>query len=739
MVAYDGWLLDLYEDPLGGLILWFLGEDGHRRRLRQRFPVTFYAAGPAGRLKELELFLDCQPEQPGLCRDRRLDVFAGERVPVLAVEVRRPGDLAGLFRRVAQAFPDLTFADADLAISLRYAAATGVFPLGRCRVRLDAAEFVHHIQPLESPWDMDPLMPPLRVMALAPDCDPSHAAPSALLVRCGERSHRFLLEPARPLLVNLRALLESYDPDLLLTTWGDTWLLPRLLALAEQYELPLPLNRDTDAGIIRRKERWYFSYGQLIYRGEQVHLSGRCHLDFKNAVLWSDYELEGVLEMARVTALPLQTAARVSPGTGISAIQMHAALRLDVLVPWQKQQAERPKPAAELYAADQGGLVGQPLLGVHYNVAGIDFVSMYPAIMVYCNISPETLGRAEPGARLDPGVGRVPALNLTVDHSQEGLVPYALRPLLKKRIALRERLARLPAWDPRRQVDQRRASALKWLLVTCFGYLGYKNARFGRIEAHQAVTAHGREALLQAKEAAEELGFEVLQMYVDGLWVRREDARSPEDLGELLAEVRRRSGLPIALDGIYRWIVFLPSRINPNRPVANRYFGVFQSGEIKVRGIAARRRDTPEFIAQTQIEWIKMLASAAEPREALPEALTHLQRRLAELRAGRVPPARLLLAQRISREVADYRSPPPAARAAAQLLAAGKNAKPGQRVRFLFTRGEPGVHAWDLPDPLNPAIIDLPRYRTLLLRAAQEVLEPFGYQQDAALALPGML
>ena len=49
------------------------------------------------------------------------------------------------------------------------------------------------------------------------------------------------------------------------------------------------------------------------------------------------------------------------------------------------------------------------------------------------------------------------------------------------------------------------ASAEKWLLVTCFGYLGYKNARFGRIEAHEAVTAYGREALLRAKEAAEDM------------------------------------------------------------------------------------------------------------------------------------------------------------------------------------------------------------------------------------------
>jgi len=92
---------------------------------------------------------------------------------------------------------------------------------------------------------------------------------------------------------------------------------------------------------------------------------------------------------------------------------------------------------------------------------------------------------------------------------------------LSRRIALKKDLLDMPAWDPRRKVYKARAAAHKWLLVTCFGYLGYKNARFGRIEAHESVTAYGREALLRAKEVAEEMGYEVLHMYVDGLWVCR--------------------------------------------------------------------------------------------------------------------------------------------------------------------------------------------------------------------------
>ena len=45
METLTGWLLDLRR-PGDGLVLWLLGEDGRRLRLRQPFPVTFYAAGP---------------------------------------------------------------------------------------------------------------------------------------------------------------------------------------------------------------------------------------------------------------------------------------------------------------------------------------------------------------------------------------------------------------------------------------------------------------------------------------------------------------------------------------------------------------------------------------------------------------------------------------------------------------------------------------------------------------------
>jgi DNA polymerase II len=750
-MEYTGWLLDVFAPPERtqpacvlhgsaspeerrcstcpgeGVVVWLLDEDGVRRRLHQPFPVTFYIAGPPARLRALQQHLEARPGMITSHWTERRDLFSPEPLPVLAIQVARPGEQPRLFQQVARQFPDLTYYDADVHLALRFAAAHNLFPLARCRIRANQAGCIESITPLDSPWELDPTPPPLRCMTIEPDSDPEHAPPSHLAVRCGRFDYHLSLEPARPLLVGLRALLLRHDPDLLLTAWGDTWLLPHLLKLASRYGIRLPLNREPGRGVARKAEHTYFSYGQIIYQGQQIHLFGRWHIDRYNAVLFNDYGLDGVQELARVTALPVQTAARVSPGTGISSMQILTALRMGVLVPWHKQQAERPKSLLDLVHADQGGLVYHPVIGLHRHVAEIDFISMYPTIMAHFNISPETVGPSSAITRA------AQELDLPGEPAEPGLVPQTLSPLLEKRLALKTLLVGMPPWHPYRKTYKARASAHKWLLVTCFGYLGYKNARFGRIEAHEAVTAYGREALLRAKEVAEDQGCTVLHLYVDGMWVSKPGASTVNDYQPLLDEIMARTGLPVALDGIYRWLAFLPSRQDQRVPVANRYFGVFQDGTLKFRGIEARRRDTPPFIVQTQLAILEVLAETQTPAQeaaALPKIVALLRRRLAALQAGKLPLESLLVRQKLSRVLDKYRSPPPAARAVAQLQAVGKSASPGQRIRFLYTRGEPGVHAWDLSYPAEAASVDVNRYAELLLRAASTVLGPFGVSEQ---------
>jgi len=728
MAEFQGWLLDLYPDREQGVVLWVLEEGREkRRRLHQSFPTRFFAHGKPSRLRAL--WRDLQHHHPSLKLARSLerDLFEDQALAVLAIEAPTPTEQEQAFSRLKRRFPELAYYNADIPLALRYGARTGVFPLARCRLAVSDHGQVESIQALDSPWDIERRPLPLKVMALAPNHNPAHRPPTHLKVHLQGKHYRFPWSEGRSLLIKLRALLRQHDPDLLLSVWGDEWLFDQLEKLVQQHGVSLPLNRVEEREVERRPERYYHSYGGVIYRGPQVRLFGRIHISTENTVMYHDYGLEGVFEMARVTGLRVQTAARGSPGTGISSLQILTALRQGILVPWHKQQAERPKTAHQLLQADRGGMVYQPTIGLHPHVAEIDFISMYPSIMEHFNISPETVGKdREKGAY-------IPELEMTIDQDQRGLVPDTLQPLLQKRIKLKEQLATLHPQDMRYQPYQAWSSAHKWLLVTCFGYLGYKNARFGRIEAHEAVTAYGREALLLAKEAAEELGFRVLHMYVDGLWVQKQDASQVSDFQPLLDRILDRTGLPISLEGIYRWIAFLGSRQDPRVPVANRYFGVFQDGSLKLRGIEARRNDTPRWVEDIQREILDLMAQAPDAAslpDQLPTIHRLLQASLTALRNQNVSLQRLLVSQKISRPLEEYRVPSPAARAAGQLAGIGKQLTPGQRVRFLYTRGKPGVYAWDLPDRPDPGMIDVDRYAELLFRAAHSVLAPLDVKEQ---------
>jgi DNA polymerase-2 len=331
---------------------------------------------------------------------------------------------------------------------------------------------------------------------------------------------------------------------------------------------------------------------------------------------------------------------------------------------------------------------------------------MYPAIMVKHNISPETVGK---------------------ENAPEGLVPKTLRPLLEKRLMLKNILSDLNPRDCRVPTLKARASALKWLLVVCFGYLGYKNARFGKIESHEAVTATSRELMLQAKEVAEDMGFTVLHMYIDCLFVQQNGFDKPAHFTSLMDAIEEKTGIPIALEGVFKWVAFPSSKRDKRVPIPNQYFGAFQDGTLKYRGIELRRRDTTTWVRKVQLAALQIMAQAdtmEELSESVTDVLALMEHVKRDLRTGSVPLEELVVRQKISRELDAYKSPSPAARAALQLRAEGKEVAAGQSIRFMYTRGGCGVHAWELDDKLDSRRLDTKRYCTLLERAIRTVLDP---------------
>ncbi len=742
--------------------------DGNRKRLRlidRAFRPAFYVHGPEARLRRLALQLASRAAARATCALTECkNIWDARPLLVLQISVQRPTEFRNLARWVRRLEPHLTFFNSDLMIEPLYCWEKNVFPFAK--VEIDVGEpfglpreggalpyEIRAIACRDDEWAVDYELPPLRVMRARLEgmtrVDPKHGRRGALEVTVDDDETHVLDDSDEPVACGFERLLRAHDPDLITTEWGDSTLFPGLLRQARRSGVELSLNRE-HAPVERSRARSYMSYGRILFKESSTTLRGRLHVDTQNSFIADQCHLEGLWELARVTKLPVQYSARTTTGTGISYMQMELAWRDGTLIPEQKAEPESPKHPDELLRADRGGLVFPPRLGFFENVAELDFVSEFPNIMARFNVSPETVNCA-----CCPDAPRVPELGYRICQKRRGITSRVVERLIAKRGEYKRRMKspgsgirvsgfveeKIPASDPESRISNPqpltpnpssyslRRSSLKWLLVCCFGYTGYKNARFGKIEAHEAINALAREKLLVAMDTAERAGFRVLHALVDSLYVKKcgPEEASREEYGRLAEEIERRTELPIAIEDVYRYVVFLPSKQSAEIPVPNRFFCVPESGEPKVRGLECRRHDTPPIVVRMQTEVLKILAEArdyASYCSKLEDARRVLARYLARVEDGTAPAEELVISRRLTRAPGDYKQSNVTAVAARQLDQAGVKLRPGETIEYILTDTDAHlpddrVRAWTLWEGWRG--YDVEKYMDALRKA----FEPF--------------
>ncbi len=896
-------LFDAYP-VAGGMAVWLLTDDSTRLRLVHPWTPRLYYAGTREALRKADAVLRTVRTPFTTRTAMRRDLLAGE-IAVMEVTVANPLAFSRVAAHLAR-LDDLLLYNCDIALPQMYLYEHRLFPLGQCEVITAPDGTIREIAPVDSPWDREYTVPPLTVLRLRLEGDPAnpnHGHRAILHVAADGEEGALIGDTPEDLLTSLDGWLRRYDPDILLTEWGDSFLFPRLRRLMSLCRRPLPLSRDPQAGTRTRRPRSYVTYGQIVYTAGGSYLHGRWHLDTTNSFTYEEAELPGLLELARLGRMPVQHTARTSVGTVITSMQLDQAYQDGILIPWRKARPEAFKSASDLLLTDRGGLTYMPLVGAFAQVGELDFAAMYPAIMTRFNISQETVNclccREDPAAY-------VPGIPHHLCRRRRGLIPRVLERVLARRAYYKIRKAETHGKE--RHLYDMRQTALKWIGVVCldgntlvlhrsgdrwriapiqeivdahfpadatgmkpvdglavisiddhlhpcvksvrrvikmpapetmirvrlkwneevlmtpdhpcyvledgrlrikradqlalgesiplatswkdvadggreaielfalgllhhsslksariasiekvasaekfvycfevegdpaaffieggvlthncFGYQGYKNARFGQIEAHECTTALSREMLLRAKEVAEAQGFRMLHALVDSVWLQRPGAGRTdyEDLARMIAEA---TGLPIAVEGVYRWIAFVPSRTHPLIGVPNRFFGVFEDGTNKVRGIELRRGDTPPIVAAMQhrmLDTLFQMQTLREARAQFAAVMALLEEQLIRLRQHEVRPEELVIRTVLSQDPRDYQKGVPQAVVAQQLFGAGVVLHPGEAVEYIITNAAsriPGERAVPYAGLGGEWSYDEERYTRMLRRATETLL-----------------
>ena len=732
-----GWLFDVYPSVFGTMTVWIISENGQRVCLTDKFQPNIYISGKQEDIERLASgFYSNQSIASWNFALKYANPTDSEKSRVLEVKLKDCRKISTFTNQILLLGDYLRYKvhNCDLQGDRMYLFSHDLFPLAYLEVESDKLELKYQL--LDSVESINYSLPPLRIMELGLDItkkgkiasleDPIESFQvkqdrESIVIDGGAEENKLL---------NLVKVVKDLDPDIILTRGGDSFLFNYLIQRANHNGIldKFLLSRD-DTPFVPKPTlgRTFFSYGRTFYKAPTMRLFGRIHVDKNNTFILNESSFEGMFEIARTCRVPLHSASRSSIGSSMSSLEFYQAFKDDILLPRNKSISEAFKSAYELLVADRGGFVYEPIVGIHDGVGEVDFSSMYPSLMVNNNISAETvLCECCPNSKL-----RIPELNYNICEKRQGVVPKSIQIILTKRLRYKQ-LKEESSDAELREIYDNRQVALKWILVTCFGYLGYRNAKFGTIDGHIGVCAFGRDAFLRSARRAEEAGFEVLHGIVDSLWLKKENA-SVEDYKKLCGQISDEIGVGLNFEGKYKWIVFLPSKMHPNVGVLNRYYGVMESGKLKVRGLEVRKRDTPKFVYDAQMEMINVLAEAnnsVEFRYKIPEVIDVVRKWRSKLLDGEVPVWDLIIKKRLSKNPKNYKQHVSQVIAAEQLIKEGSEIHAGNNVTFLFTDSENKKHnrrvlAGQLVDEgVNP---DIKRYLILLYTAAANLLSFDGY------------
>jgi len=743
------------------------------------YQPEFCLAADQEPLETAERLLAQDPRVAGVRRDRTALWLRGPLHEVLRVRPARLQDTWAVARdlRRATATTGFLFFDVDHGQESRWMHSKGLFSMCRLHVGPAGPELELAAEEGRGPegelgrWRIDYPDPELRVLFLKVEArqvgHEQRLDDPLVAIRLGDE----VLECDRPgdpaaeraTLLRLGARLHELDPDVLTTQGGDRFDVPFLLGRIHALGLRerVWLGRDPDPMPDRPDQaaKSVHTYGKWLYKTTAFYLRGRWHIDLSKKTLDSEEartNLDGILYLARTSNRRAQDVARNGAGFALQQMQVDLASDLRVALPWKRNLTEDWKDAATLHAVDRGSQIMVPVPGVYGNVVACDFSGYYPALVVAHNLSSDTLNCA-----CCPDGPIIPELGYHVCTRQQGHQAEILRRLQPHRrwakgILRRAKLHGVagPETAPAAgsQVDARTLSLAraiksehKALGVVCFGYFRYRNARFGCAEVHQAIQCLGRDSMTKARQVAQAHGYRMLHELTDCAFLQK-DGATRQDAVNLARRITHEVGVPLEVEGIYRWLVLLPSKLHSTTSpvgVPNRYYGRFEDGTLKVRGIEVQRHSTPPFLEEVQFAMLDELAKADDAAGFLariPYALRVAKAAARELLSRGVDPGRLGLRIQATRSVEEYAADTNAKSALLQLRDAGTERKPGEHVRYVVTRTEGPRQGRARPVELlgqeSPWFADTrdgydaAAYLRLLARQVETLLAPFGYTEE---------
>jgi DNA polymerase, archaea type len=420
--------------------------------------------------------------------------------------------------------------------------------------------------------------------------------------------------------------------------------------------------------------------------------------------------IEYVIQISALSGLPPDQVIAAAVGFRVDNYLMMETHNLGQLIPSRTEQPIIPY---------KGAIVLEPKVGLHDNIASVDFSSMYPSLMIKYNISPDTLVS---GREKDDDIFEVPEVKHRFRTNPSGFYRIVLTRLIEARKATKAELKRTTRSDSRYPLLKAREKAIKVMTNAVYGYAGWAGARWYSKEVAESAAALGRETINRAISFAKGLGLTVFYGDTDSLFVNYDEKL----IQKFQSDIDRQLGLEINLSEVYKRILFTEAK--------KKYAGLRTDGQIDIVGLEAVRGDWSNLARDVQNTVLRMVLEDANPTRAA----AYVQELTGNLKSKTLPLSSFIIWKTLTKAVEGYEVNAPHVEAAKKMAKDGWPVAAGDKVGFIITK-RPGK-LFQKAEPHYKVTIDDIDYgyyiRNQIVPAAARILEILGVSEEKLLAAP---
>jgi len=454
--------------------------------------------------------------------------------------------------------------------------------------------------------------------------------------------------------------------------------------------------------------------------------------------------------ICRIGKLPLDDISRFGVNQWIRGILYFEHRRRGALIPRRAELQEKGTASTTAIIKEKkyrGGLVVEPILGIHFNVVVVDFASLYPSIIKVHNLSYETVNCPHTACKIDP-IQHIPETTHWICKEKRGITSFLIGSLRDLRVNYYKQLSKNKTLSyDERQLYGVVSQAIKVILNATYGVMGAEIFPLYCLPIADATAAIGRTTIARTIEKCKQIGIDVIYGDTDSLFLKNP---SNKRVDEIASWARKVLGVDLEIDKQYRYVVFSDLKKN--------YLGVLADGTVDVKGLTGKKSHTPPFIRKAFYNILNILSKVNSENDfesAKQKIKTIIQENAYNLEQRKIPLEELTFNVMINKspdkygkaigtnkamslegrntEIGIFKGLPQHIKAAKLLVDIGREVKAGDIVSYVKTKTGDGVKPVELT---RPEEVDTEKYLETMESTLDQLLSSLSFNFKSLLGKP---